>query len=442
MDIATNSRNRPAWPRRMAAAIALALLAGLAAAQGWGLQWRDAPDGRAAEVLSVQPGSAAAAAGLRAGDRIVQAQGFLVRNAEELLAIARMPEARNGLLLRVARDGWEKDVSLLGTTVAAAPAVARPWIGLQLADPAPGADGAATAGAEVTGVAAGGPAAQAGLRAGDLIVLAEARPVADAAQVAALLADWPAGKPLHLGVRREGWARELTVFPAAQPGTPEGALAAAPAPAPPPTSAPAAAAVPAGHKALVSIGDFQVKAATANRAIGDGLREMLVTAFYNAGPFAVVERMDLQGLAAEQALSRSRMAREGAAVAEQRMDVAEIIVYGAVTEFEGEAKGSSGQINLPGLLGLSRSAKTAHMALDVRVVDVASGRVLGAQRIAGDARSSQTAISAEPSVHGLGIPIGLGMYANTPMEAAIRSCIEQAVAYVAATVPPAYFRHR
>jgi curli biogenesis system outer membrane secretion channel CsgG len=76
------------------------------------------------------------------------------------------------------------------------------------------------------------------------------------------------------------------------------------------------------------------------------------------------------------------------------------------------------------------------------VVDVASGRILGAQRIAGDAKSSQTTIGAEPTVRGVGIPIGLGMFQNTPMEYAIRSCVETAVAYVSATVPATYFRHR
>ena len=186
-----------------------------------------------------------------------------------------------------------------------------------------------------------------------------------------------------------------------------------------------------------------METATANQAIGDGLREMLVTALYSSGSYVVVERMDLQGLAAEQALSRSRMARQGSAVPEQRMDVADIIVYGAVTEFEGEAKGSAAQIGLPSLpLTFGLGAKTARMAIDVRVVDVASGRILGAQRIAGDAKSSQTTIGAAPTVRGVGIPIGLGMFQNTPMEYAIRSCVEQAVAYVSATVPSTYFRHR
>jgi curli biogenesis system outer membrane secretion channel CsgG len=77
------------------------------------------------------------------------------------------------------------------------------------------------------------------------------------------------------------------------------------------------------------------------------------------------------------------------------------------------------------------------MAIDVRVVDVNSGRILGAQRIVGSAQSSNTNVSATAG----GMPMSLGAFRNTPMEAAIRTCVEQAVAYISATVPPRYFSH-
>jgi curli biogenesis system outer membrane secretion channel CsgG len=188
----------------------------------------------------------------------------------------------------------------------------------------------------------------------------------------------------------------------------------------------------------VSIGEFQVKAATASQAIGEGMREMLVTALFSSGSYVVIERQDLPGLAAEQALARSRMAREGQAVTEPPQQMAEIMVHGAVTEFEGEARGGTGQVSLPGVpLSIGRGGKTAHMAIDVRVVDVNSGRILGAQRIVGSAQSSNTNVSATAG----GMPMSLGAFRNTPMEAAIRTCVEQAVAYISATVPPRYFSH-
>lgn len=82
------------------------------------------------------------------------------------------------------------------------------------------------------------------------------------------------------------------------------------------------------------------------------------------------------------------------------------------------------------------------MAIDVRVVDVASGRILGAQRIVGEADASQLALGARPTHHGNAIPMSLGMYSNTPMEQAIRACVDKAIAYVDQSVPQQYYRHR
>jgi curli biogenesis system outer membrane secretion channel CsgG len=195
-------------------------------------------------------------------------------------------------------------------------------------------------------------------------------------------------------------------------------------------------------KATVAVGDFQVKAATASQAIGDGLREMLVTALHNSGDFIVVERMDIPGLAAEQALSRSRMARPGAAIPEAQMDVADVMVYGAVTEFEAEEGGSGLTLGVPKLpFSFGRQTKTAHMAIDVRLVDVTTGRILASNRIAGQAEASQTSLGIAPTVSGSQMPVSLGTFANTPMEQTIRDCIEKAVVYVRGSVPAQYYRH-
>lgn len=429
----------------------------------WGLQVEDAPEGGAAVIVAVTPGGPAAIAGLKPGDRVRTAQNFLVRSAGEYQLILRT-EKIDSLQLSLSRDGWDKEVRLQPV---ASQKSSKPWLGLQVSDPPADTTGSSIRGALVTGVAAGGPAAQAVLKPGDLIISIEGRPVDSASALAALLEDWPGTKAIRLGVQREGWAREMMVTPASQPvaaPTPAAlSTAASQSPtlqagvpasqagnwsAPPAGYAPLQQGVPggahsAGNKALVAIGDFRVKAATANQAIGDGLREMLLTALYRSGNYVVVERLDIQGLAAEQALSRSRMAREGSAVPDQQMDVADIMVYGAVTEFEGAAKGAGFQAGVPRLpLSVGHESSTAHMAIDVRVVDVASGRVLGAQRIVGDAKSSQTGMSGTPTIRGVGIPASLGVFSNTPMEQAIRSCVEKAVSYVSATVPAGYFRHR
>jgi curli biogenesis system outer membrane secretion channel CsgG len=194
-------------------------------------------------------------------------------------------------------------------------------------------------------------------------------------------------------------------------------------------------------KAAIAVGDFQVKAANAGSYVGDGLREMLLTALHNSGRFVVLERMDLKGLAAEQALSRSRMARPGEAIPEGRMEVAELMVYGAVTEFEPEVRGGGFSLGMPNVpLTLGMQAKSAHMAVDVRLVDVASGRVLATGRILGEARATQATLGADIRSRGVTMPATFGAFQNTPMEQAIRECVEKAIAYTIANTPAAYFR--
>ncbi len=225
-----------------------------------------------------------------------------------------------------------------------------------------------------------------------------------------------------------------------------GAGAGAPsgAPAGPPPPAPAATqAAGTGDKATVAVGDFQVKASGASQMIGDGLREMLVTALHGSGRFIVMERLDLAGLAAEQQLSRSRMARADASLPGGQMEVAEIMVYGAVTEFLLDSRGGALEIGVPKLpFSIGRQTSKAHLAIDVRVVDVTSGRILGAQRIVGEADSSQLSLGVTATARGTAIPVGLSTYKNTPMEQAIRTCLEQSIAYVTQAVPTTYFRHR
>jgi len=117
------------------------------------------------------------------------------------------------------------------------------------------------------------------------------------------------------------------------------------------------------------------------------------------------------------------------------------MISGAVTEFESDARGGGLSIGVPNVpMTLGVQSKAAHMAIDVRVVDVTSGRILATSRIAGEARSVGASVGANISAHGVTMPATLGGFANTPMEQAIRDCIDKAAAYVVANTPRQYFR--
>ncbi len=212
-----------------------------------------------------------------------------------------------------------------------------------------------------------------------------------------------------------------------------------------------------GPRANIAVGDFTVKARGANNFIGDGLREMLETALFESLRFNVLDRLDTQGLTAEQMLSHSKMAKKGSKKLGRQMEVAELLIYGTVSEFEAEASGAGLKAELPKTWDSASvkagsgdlKGKNAHMAIDVRVVDTASGRLVAARRIAGSAASWQATVGAniESTVSTNSVarkiqtPLSLGMFKNTPMELAIRDCIYRSVIYATSAVPPPYFKH-
>ncbi len=359
------------------------------------------------------------------------------------------------------------------------------WLGVTL-DPESVGDGVRIVQVDPTG-----PAALAGLRAGDLVSEAGGVTIRSADDLARWTAGGLPGDTAVFALSRDGraghvsielWgvpravcARRLAEVPrrqnrleesadavrrAGQSAVPDTPLPQGPAREqataggePAGTGAPdvarsAAAAASAGAgradglKAMVAVGGFEVKAAGASEAIGDGLREMLITALHQSGYFVLVERAELRGLKVEQDLSRSGATPAGAA-ASPSMDIADIMVFGAVTEFEPAAGGSSFMSPMMGLpLAVGAQIKWSQMALDVRVVDVRTARVLGAQRIPGMARSAQGTIAGALPIGPVSVPAGLSVYRNTPMEWAVRDCLRKSTYFVINSIDEDYFRHR
>jgi curli biogenesis system outer membrane secretion channel CsgG len=175
-----------------------------------------------------------------------------------------------------------------------------------------------------------------------------------------------------------------------------------------------------GPKAKIAVADFEAKTVKASSEICLALREMLVGALLNSNRFLVVEHQAL---------------------------TADLIITAAVTEFEPSASGGSAGVGggggvgsgaLGGLLGMALNK--AHLALDIRIVNAATSKVLAATRVQGQASDiSGTVTAGLWEKHGVGG--ALSVYANTPMEKAIRICIIEAVRYVSGGIPPKYYKY-
>jgi curli biogenesis system outer membrane secretion channel CsgG len=202
-----------------------------------------------------------------------------------------------------------------------------------------------------------------------------------------------------------------------------------------------------GPRARIAVADFEVKAAKASGEIGTGLREMLMTALVNSNRYRVVERQVLNAVMQEQELAASGAAAQGSGAQRGQIKTADIIITAAVTEFEPQASGGAGGIGGGGGLGsgilgglLGASLNKAHMALDIRMVDTSTLEVLAATRVQGQATDISAGFMAG-FFGGWALGGGLGVYANTPMEKAIRICIIEGVRYISQTVPANYYKY-
>jgi curli biogenesis system outer membrane secretion channel CsgG len=198
-----------------------------------------------------------------------------------------------------------------------------------------------------------------------------------------------------------------------------------------------------GPKARIAVADFEVKAAKATGEIGDGLREMLVTALLNSSRFSVLERQALKAVMQEQELAVSGAAQQGSGPQTGNIKTADLIITAAVTEFEPQASGGKAGIGgggglangvLGGLLGAALNK--AH----IRIIDTSTSEVVAATRVQGQASDVAGGFMAG-FMGSWALGGGLSAYANTPMEKAIRVCIIEAVRYITQTTPACYFRY-
>jgi serine protease Do len=174
---------------------------------------------RAAWVTRVQPNSPAAKAGVHVGDVITQIDGQRIEGANSVIDYVSSHAVGDKVTVNYLRDGRAGSAQVsLGELVAdngREPQVEQDKIGLSLQTLNPevarllGVD-PSTKGVVVTEVASNSRAAKAGLRAEDVIVEINRKPVATTEEAMAALKENPKGGHL-LRVRRAGAARYITI---------------------------------------------------------------------------------------------------------------------------------------------------------------------------------------------------------------------------------------
>ena len=212
----------------------------------------------------------------------------------------------------------------------------------------------------------------------------------------------------------------------------------------------------AGPKARIAVAKFEDKTAKGEGVIGEGMATMFTTALVNSNRYIVLERDLLDEVIREQDLGAQGRVRPGTEAPVGEIEGAELLVLGAVTEFEPERMGIGG-----GLLGVGTLVGTAllhsqnrnipvaaatytesHVAIDLRVVDAATSRLLFTVGVEGKGYDWGGGILAEVGGGRARLPVAFGGFQKTSMEQAVRTAIDVGVAELARRTPREFFRHR
>ena len=189
---------------------------------------------------------------------------------------------------------------------------------------------------------------------------------------------------------------------------------------PAPTVQQAQAAPYDGPQKRIAVTAFEFRAGEGSSQIGEGMSDMLTNALFNTGKFIVLERERLDEVMEEQDRANSDRFKKETAAPKGQLEGAELLIRGSVIQFESKCRGGSIII---------AAGSEACMAINLRIIEAKTGRVVNATTVEGTSGKSRIGILFS----GGSLPVGLGTYSNTPMEAAIRNCIEAAVQHIAAT---------
>ena len=198
-----------------------------------------------------------------------------------------------------------------------------------------------------------------------------------------------------------------------------------------------------GPKARLAVSRFTDKSGKGwiTHEIGDGMADMLATELFHSNRFIVLERQTINDILTEQDLGASGRIKKETAAPIGQIEGAELLITGAVTEFEPNASGVGGGLNSGHkgwgsvIAGIGGALKKSHVAIDIRIIDTKTSRILAATSVAGEARDASLGGILGSSHIGL----GLGGYKNTPTEKAIRIAIKEAVRYISTQTPPQYY---
>ena len=155
--------------------------------------------------------------------------------------------------------------------------------------------------------------------------------------------------------------------------------------------------------------------------VSEGMTDMLTSALFNTGKFIVLERENLDVVIQEQRLSSVGVIDKRTAVPAGMLEGAEFLVVGAITGFEPNYRGAKTLVG---------GVKQSYVAIDMRIIDSKTGRVVSNVTVEGKATDSLISTGMLRWVGAGPLVSSLKAWSNTPIDKAIRLCIDKAVDFI------------
>ncbi len=198
-----------------------------------------------------------------------------------------------------------------------------------------------------------------------------------------------------------------------------------------------------GAKARLGVADFELRTPGGSSDVCLGLREMIIGVLNQSKRFIIIDRK----LLVENSDQGSSLSKTKPSASVSREKHLGVVVTVAVAEFEPAASG--GRVGVgggggasSGIFGglLSEDLNKARISLDVRITDASTSKVIAARTIQSQASDiSGNLVTGSSGVWAL--DKNLLIYANTPMEKALRICSLEAVRYISGAIPGRYYRY-
>jgi hypothetical protein len=167
------------------------------------------------------------------------------------------------------------------------------------------------------------------------------------------------------------------------------------------------------------------------------MTEILTTELVASGRFVVLDRENLRPILREQELGMTGLVNEQTPVPTGKMAGAQFFIKGAVTEFNPEAGGGGLSVGYrQGQIG--HKSRRAHIGIDVRLVDNATGQIFAAYTATAEARQKSTSVGTSFTHQDDPFKLGISGFYGTPLGAAVREAVREVVGFIlreAAKVP-------